>query len=350
MCDGITRLNAALGGEPADRIPVFCNLLDQGAGELRVSLAEYYSRGDLVAEAQLAMREKYGYDNVWCLFYVGRDAELLGCQELLFAAGGPPNIAHFVLESEAAIEGLTIPSVAELEAHPAFAEVRRCLVLLREAVGGRYPICAYLTASTALPSLLMGMERWLELLLLGPVAVRELLLQKCSLFAARLLSIYRRLGVDLVLYAQPFGSTEMLPARLIEGIVLPWSARDLAGDSKSGVIYYGGTSPIMPVLRRVQKALGLQTFYLGPRESVPEARELAGDRALLVGTINDIALIDWSPDRIRGEVGRIVASGMNDGPFAFGTLMMPLRVPHEAIRLMLETAYAAGSWERRGPT
>jgi uroporphyrinogen decarboxylase len=56
------RLAAAINGTPADRIPVFCNLLDQGARELGLSIKEYYQRGELVAEAQLKMREKYGYD------------------------------------------------------------------------------------------------------------------------------------------------------------------------------------------------------------------------------------------------------------------------------------------------
>ena len=65
---------------PSDRIPVFCNLLDQGARELGLSLEEYYSSGELVAEAQLRMRERYGHDNVWSLFYVGKEAELLGCR------------------------------------------------------------------------------------------------------------------------------------------------------------------------------------------------------------------------------------------------------------------------------
>ena len=78
MITGIERLIAAANGDVLDRIPVFCNQLDQGARELGLSLEEYYSKGEYVAEGQLRMREKYGYDNVWSLFYVGKEAELLG--------------------------------------------------------------------------------------------------------------------------------------------------------------------------------------------------------------------------------------------------------------------------------
>jgi hypothetical protein len=47
MITGIERLNAAIKGEVLDRIPVFCNLLDQGAKELGLSLEEYYSKGNM---------------------------------------------------------------------------------------------------------------------------------------------------------------------------------------------------------------------------------------------------------------------------------------------------------------
>ena len=77
-------LAAAINGEPAPRIPVFCNLLDQGARELGMTQKEYYARGENVAEAQLKMLARYGHDNVWSLSYVGVEAEILGCREILF--------------------------------------------------------------------------------------------------------------------------------------------------------------------------------------------------------------------------------------------------------------------------
>ena len=70
-------LTAAVNGTAAPRIPVFCNLLDHGSHELGMSQREYYSKGEHVAEGQLRLRARYGYDNVWSLFYVGKEAELL---------------------------------------------------------------------------------------------------------------------------------------------------------------------------------------------------------------------------------------------------------------------------------
>ena len=49
--------------------------------------------GEHVAAGQLKLRAQYGYDNVWSLFYVGKEAELLGCKDILFSDDGPPSVS-----------------------------------------------------------------------------------------------------------------------------------------------------------------------------------------------------------------------------------------------------------------
>ena len=183
MITGMERLAAAARGETSDRIPVFCNLLDQGAKELGIPLKEYYSNGEHVAEGQLRMREKYGYDNLWSLFYVGKEAELLGCRKIIFAEDGPPNVGEMVIRNHDDIARLRVPD--DIAAHPAFEEELKCLRILKAEAGGKYPICAYITASMTLPAILMGMEKWMGLLFSGPADLRDELLTKCSEFFRR---------------------------------------------------------------------------------------------------------------------------------------------------------------------
>lgn len=340
MITGLQRLAAAAAGRGCDRVPVFCNLLDQGARELGISLREYYASGEHVAEAQLRMRQKYGYDNVWSLFYVGKEAELLGPAEIVFASDGPPNVAGFPLEGLADIPGLVVP--ADLRSHPQFQEPLRCLRILRDEAGGRYPICAYVTASLTLPAILLGMERWMELLLCGPASLRDELLGKCSDFCRVELAAYREAGADVVLYSNPFGSADFLPWRLIQELALPWMERDLAPGGVEGIVYYCGSSRLNAVMTEVLARTGITSYYLSPLDDLAEARRLAGPGALLAGVINDIPLIDWPPERVRQEVHAIVSAGARSGRFLFGTLLMPLAIPEENIRAMLEAAFQAG--------
>ncbi len=343
MNSGLERLSAALRGAPSDRVPVFCNLLDQGARELGIPLKEYYSSGEHVAEAQIKMRARYRHDNVWSLFYVGKEAELVGCRKILFAEDGPPNVEDWVIQSHEDIHRLRVPD--DVARHPAFEEAAKCLRILREEVGGQAVICAYITASMALPALLMGMEKWMELLFLGPPPLRDELLAKCHDLFVKEMAAYRAAGVDVLLYSNPFGSLDTVPKRFFLERALPWIERDIRAVGTEGVVYYCGLSRMNPVMADVLERTGLGAYYLGPFDDVAEAKAILAGRALTWGVINDIELIDRTPDEVKDDVRRIFAAGKPGGRFAFGTGLMPYSIPEENIRAMLETAFELGAIE-----
>ena len=342
MTTGMNRLEAALRGEKADRIPVFCNLIDQGAKELGMSPREYFSKGEHVAEGQLRLLRKYGHDNVWSLFYVGKEAELLGCRKILFAEDGPPNVEHFVIQTWDDIDNLAVPE--DVSAHPAFAEVGKCLDILKREVGGRNPICAYVTSSMTLPALLMGMEKWMELLLLGPDEARDTLLAKCHDLFVKEVATYRKAGADVLLYSNPFGSTDTVSRKFFHVHALPWIEKDIVAVGTAGMVYYCGTARFNAVLQPVLERTHLEVFHISPLDDLAEARRIIAGRGLTCGVINDIKLINWSVAEIRREVKRILAAGMLGGRFLFSTGVMPSAIPETNIRSMLEAVFEFGRY------
>jgi uroporphyrinogen-III decarboxylase len=335
-------LVAAIGGQPAPRIPVFCNLLDQGARELGLSQRDYYASGENVAAAQLRMRARYGYDNVWSLFYVGKEAELLGCTDILYAEDGSPNVADFVIKDYDDIARLEVPE--DITAHPAWTETATCLRILRDEVGATHPICAYLTASTTLPALLMGMEQWMELLLSGPADVRDELLRKCSEFFQKEVAAYRAAGANVLVYSTPFGSTYFVGKDRFREFSLPWMKRDLAPGGVGGIVYYCGMAPFNDVIETVRDELGIGVYYVSPLADLAQAKALIGQRGLTCGVIDDIKLIQWTPEQTRAEVKRMCEIGMPGGHFLFGTGVMPMAVPEANIRAMVDAAFEYGRW------
>lgn len=335
-------LSAAISGQPAPRIPVFCNLLDQGARELGMSQKEYYAKGEHVAEGQLKMRARYGYDNVWSLFYVGKEAELLGCSEILYAEDGSPNVADFIIEDYDDIAKLEVP--ADLTAHPAWEETAKCLKILQAEVGDRHPICAYLTASTTLPALLMGMDRWMELFTVGPPDVRDALLEKCVDFFHKEVAAYRAAGAQVLVYSSPFGSPYFTGMKRFREFSLPWMRRDLAPGGVDGIVYYCGMAPFNGVITQVMDELNINLHYISPQADLAEAKAIIGDRGLTCGVIDDIRLIHWTPEETRAEVKRICDIGMPGGHFLFGTGVMPQAIPEANIRAMLDAAFEYGKY------
>ena len=335
-------LAAAVSGTPAPRIPIFCNLLDQGARELGMSQKEYYSSGEHVAEGQLRLRARFGHDNVWSLFYVGKEAELLGCRDILFADDGAPNVADFVIKNLDDIARLEIPD--DITAHPAWAETARCLKILKNEVGGRVPICAYLTASTTLPAMLMGMDKWMDLLLSGPVDLRDELLRKCSAFFHQQVAAYRAAGADVLVYSTPFGATSFIGKKRFQSLSLPWMKRDLEPGGIGGIVYYCGMAPFNDVIAQVMNDLAITAHYISPLADLAEAKAIIGDKGLTCGVIDDIKMIHWTPEQTRAEVKRICDIGMPGGHFLIGNGVMPLAVPEANIRAMLDAAFEFGRY------
>lgn len=338
-------LNATATGKPAPRIPVFCNLLDQGAKEIGMSSKTYFSRGEYVAQGQLALQKKYGYDNVWSLFYVGKEAELLGCEDILYADDGAPNVADFAIKSFDDILKLEIPDV--LTDHPAWQETATCLKILREEVGNTHPICAYLTASTTLPAILMGMDKWMELLMSKKgelVELREELLRKCSDFFQKEIAAYRAAGANVLVYSTPFGSTSFVSKKQFQEFSLPWMERDLAAGGVENVVYYCGMAAFNDVITQIQEKLGISSYYISPMADLAQAKEIIGQSALTCGVIDDIQMIHWTPEQTRNEVKRICEIGKVGGHFLFGTGVMPLQIPETNIREMVDAAFKYGSY------
>lgn len=341
MTTSMERLLAAIDGKIIDHIPVFCNLLDQGARELGVSIQDYFADGEKVAEAQLRMLEKYGHDNVWSLFYVGKEAELLGCRAIRYAADGPPNVADYVIKRYDDIDKLQVPD--DILTHPGFAEPAKCLARLKREVGGKVPICAYLTASMSLPAILMGMENWMELLMIGPHEVRDQLLTKCSDFFRKEIAAYRAAGADVLVYSNPYGSTDIIPMKLFRELSMQWMKRDLEPGGLDGVVFYVGGARLNTVIEQVIREIGIGVFYPSPLEDTAQSMHLIADRALCAGVINDIRLIDWTPDEVRAEVKRIVQAGLAvSRKFFFGTVVMPYGIPEQNIVAMISAAKEFG--------
>ncbi|MBF0171052.1 MAG: uroporphyrinogen decarboxylase family protein [Nitrospinae bacterium] len=341
MTTGMERLLAAASGRTSDRIPIFVNMSDQGAPTLGLSIEEYFRSGEAVAEAQLAMREKYDYDNLWSLFYVGKEAELLGCKEILFSEYGPPNVLDFILKKPEDIHRLVIPD--DIGALPEFAEQKKCLQILKRESAGRWPVCAYLTASMTMPALLMGMERWMDLALNGPFSLRDELLGKLSDFFRRQVRAIREAGADILIYANPFGSTDFVPMKFFEETSVPWMERDVTDTGVADMVYYCGMARLGEALTPVMERLKFPTYYLSPLDDIAAGKKVIGGRGLTAGVINDIELIDWTPEEVRAEVKRMLAAGMPGGKFFFGTGVMPFAIPEANIRAMVEAAKEFGA-------
>lgn len=342
MTTGMERFGALMTGATPDRVPIVCNLLDQGAGELGVALKHYYSSGDLVAEGQLRIREKYGYDTLLGMFYSALEAEVLGCRNIIYADDGPPNVGHLAIRTPEDIRELHIPD--DLNDHPRFRQLSTCIRVLKKESQGRWPVLGVVTASFSLPAMLMGIGQWLDLFLNGDILLRDRLLELCSQFCSRQITALREAGADLIVYVNPVASATFITPAKFRELALPWVIRDLEAPGPEGVVFFNGGGKINPILADLKEHTGIGAYYLNPFDDITEARTILGQGPLIAAAINDIRLIDWSPQEIDREVERIMQAGKQAGGFIFGTLLMPFRIPEPNIRALVDAAIRHGSY------
>jgi uroporphyrinogen decarboxylase len=198
-----------------------------------------------------------------------------------------------------------------------------------------------------MPAILMGMEKWLPLLLSGPAELRDQLIEKCHLLFVRQIEAYRAAGADVLLYSNPFGSTDQIPMKFFLNHSLPWIEKDIQAVGNSGVVYYVGGSRMNNVVDIVRQRTGIGVYYLSPWDDVSEGQKNLGEGPMSWGVINDIKLIDWNTSEVDAEVKRIIDAGKPHGKFGFGTLVMPFNIPEQNIRAMLDAAFRYGSLEKQ---
>jgi len=335
-------LIASITGQPAPRVPVFCNFLDYGPKELNMSPKEYFSRGEYMAEGQLKLLKRYGHDNAWSMSYVGIEAEILGCQEILFPKKGAPNVKDFVIKNWDDIANLEIPS--DITQSPHWQTTADCLAILSDEIGSSNPICGYASSSNTLPILLMGMEKWMELVLSGPADIRDELMRKCSDFCQQEIKALRQGGAHVILYATSFGSPYFIPKKMISDWAMPWMQQDLK-EGGGGIVYYCGGAPMLAAVDQAIEQLGVGVYYISPLDDLSKAKDIINTRAVTCGVIDDIKMIRWTPEQTRAEVERLIEIGKPGGHFLFGSSLMPLELPEENIQAMIQAAFEFGSNE-----
>lgn len=340
--NAIERFTAVMTGKIPDRVPIMGNLLEQGAKELGLSIQEYYSKGEYVAEGQLRLQERYGYDNLSGFFYAGREAEMLGCRKIIFSDIGPPNVGHLIIKNSKDIEKLEVPE--DISQLPAFEELAKCIHILKQEAGGKVVIGSAVVSSFSLPAILMGIDRWLELLLTGPESLRKELLEKCSDFCIRLIQALRKAGVDGVSYSNPVGSADFFSVKQFKDLSLEWIVRDIQAVGPEGITYFNGGGRINPMLDTIIEHTGIVTYYINPLDDVAQAKNIIGTRGISSGVINDIRLMDWSKEEIYKEVEEIMNAGAAGGRFVFGTLVMPYLIPEKNICYLFDAARQYGTY------
>ena len=331
----VERILAAASCGRVDRTPVAPVLLMQGAKALGVGLESYFGKPERIAEGQLRLLEKFDQDAVFAVPHIVQDV-------LPWGAGidvhpdGPPSVNRMAIRRFEEIDDLRAPDAAS---HPYLAESLRAARELARRVKGERLVVGAVIGPFSLPTMLMGTGKFLSLLdehreryAAQLARLMDLMVEYSSRWARAQLDA----GCDLVVFAEGISSASIIGEDLFLRDALPTAKRFLSGVGK-GLIGFEWVGYGLPYMRHLN-GLGLAAVLVGEHEPLGEARRRLGPAGALMGNLNNLKLMRWTPERIEFEARRaIVEAGpglilSNQGP------EVPWETPDENIAALIRAA------------
>ena len=340
------RVMTALSHKEPDRVPVFLFLTLHGAKELNVPIKEYFSKAETVAEGQLKLLRKYKHDCLYPFFYASKEVEAFG-GTTIFYEDGPPNAGSPIIKKLEDIDRLTCPDPLESEA---LKEPLRAIKLLAKEKKGEVPIVSAMISPFSLPSMLLGLEQWLDLLLFGEKALRDKLLDLMQSFCVNWANAQFEAGVDAIGFFDPLATSDVMTREQFLSFDFA-IASNVIKKIKGPIVYAGAGGKFGHIFDLIPKT-GAIGMVVSSNDDLGMAKQLVGEKINLLGNLNNIEMASWTSIKTEDEVKRCVEQGASGGGFILADQHgeLPFCVGDEILQKIVKTAWKIGKYGRKkGP-
>jgi uroporphyrinogen decarboxylase len=336
------RTMTAIGHKEPDRVPLFLLLSLYGAKELQIPIKEYFSKPELVAKAQLAMKEKYRNDCLYSLFYAPIEIEAFG-GEVIFADDGPPNSGEPFLKSFEQITQLEIPEVKEIKC---LQRVLEATELMKKSVGDETPIIGVVLSPFSLPIMQMGFEKYLELLLFREKEFEQLM-RINEEFCVSWANAQLEAGATAICYFDPMASPTMVERTRYLATGHRIAKRTLAR-IKGPTATHLASGITLPVVDDIAET-GTALLGFSDKDDLVALKEATRDKLCLIGNFNGIAMPNWTTKDVEANVKNVIGKAGNGGGLILSDNHgeIPWQVPEEVLHEIAEAVGRFGTYPLR---
>ncbi|WP_243358860.1 uroporphyrinogen decarboxylase family protein [Fundidesulfovibrio terrae] len=333
------RVFAAVTGEPADRRAFTLTLSLYGAALTGCPLDLYHSVPERYLEGQRAVLDSIGPDILFSPFVLPLEGRAFGC-ELAPQKNGPPNVKKPAIRDDAGLRAL---KAVDVESDPGLAYLVESVRLMSREFGPGVPLAGILTAPTDLAAMILGIERWLEILLFEPEAARDVLHVAVSHFHA-MGSALLAAGATCIVTPVMFCNPQIMNPELAGTTVMP-VLREAFGNAPGPVIFHHGGIPLSRHLDLFKDVPNLLGFVLDERDSFAQARQSLGPDPVLLGGLSGPHMPGRTPEAIRRRVLDVLQDRQDDPRFILATTSadVPMGTPLENILAVRNAVFSDGS-------
>ncbi|MBJ6726348.1 uroporphyrinogen decarboxylase family protein [Geomesophilobacter sediminis] len=333
------RVMGTLLGQPVDRLPVFAVLGAYGAKLTGVDLRTLYSDAAAYVAGQQAVYAQFGFDLVMTPFVYTALSEAFG-GETAWSEHQPPNMKRPGMLSVAGAIKAPLP---DPQTTGSLATVLDATHRLADIFKERVPIIGVLPGPGIMPSLVVGMERWMETLLFEPDLARQLTDHLTPFFVAWANALLDA-GADCLVITEGMASAEIAPRDLFQARVLPLLSTTFPQVRGPKVLHHTG-GRINHVLDLVTGLPGLVGVAIGSKDSLAQARALVGPNLNLIGNLDNLAFPSVPDEQIYQSSRSCIREAGAAGHYILSNsgADIPLATPPENLRAMHRAIADVGS-------
>lgn len=333
------RVVAALSHQEPDRVPLMLLFSLYGARELNLPVKDYFHDTELVIRTQLALQQKYHSDCLYTFSYAAIETEAFG-GEVRYVDDGPPNAGAPLISSLDAIPSLTRP---ELGSCPGLQRILAVTRGLKQAVGDSIPIIGVVMSPFSLPVMQLGFENYLDLIYFHPALFKQLMALN-SAFCAEWANAQLAAGATAICYFNPLASPTIIDKATYSKTGYPHDCQTLAKIAGPTATHLA-SGITLPVLDEI---IATRTALLGfsQDDDVAVLKARAQNKIALLGNLNGIEMVNWSPAKTRSTVTSLIRQAGVGGGLLLSDSHgeIPYQVPAAVLSTIAETVAEWGQY------
>ncbi|MFO8236196.1 MAG: uroporphyrinogen decarboxylase family protein [Bacteroidales bacterium] len=302
------RVLTTLSHNEPDRVPLFLLLTMHGARELGLSIKDYFSKAENVAEGQIRMQKKFGSDCYYPFFYASIEVEAFGA-EVIYREDGPPNAGPPIINDLTDIKKLEAPPVSDTKV---LHKVLKSIGILKEESKGDIPIIGVTMSPFSLPVMQLGFEKYLELMHYHEDLFRHLM-KINEAFCVDWSNAQLAAGATAITYYDPVSSPTIIPKELYIKTGFQVAKRTIAKIKGPTATHFASGNCL--TLADLLPETGTAVVGVNANEDISEIKKAYKNKLSVLGNLNGIEMRRWTKEEAINIVKEVIKKAAPGGGF-----------------------------------
>lgn len=336
------RALTSLSHKEPDRVPMFLLLTMHGAKEMGLSIKEYFSKAENVAQGQIKLQKRYRNDCYYTFFYAPIEIEAFG-GEVIFIEDGPPNSGLPIINELSLIKKLSPPKVNETKV---LHKVLRSIEILKEESKGDIPIIGVAMSPFSLPVMQLGFDKYLELIYYHK-DLFDHLMKVNEVFCVDWANAQLAAGATAICYFDPVSSPTIIPKELYIKTGFQVARRTITQINGPTATHFASGNCL--ALADILHETGTAVVGISTHEDIGELKQAFKTRLTLLGNLNGIEMRRWTNEEAFKNVKNVIKNAAPGGGFILSDNHgeIPFQVKDETLFSISEAVQEYGNYPIR---